>query len=114
MKGSYDSMDSQQVVVLQLWFGQTTDCEKIACYEMLHRALNLDGQGIQHACTRETVSAYKMLIQNEKGRDHSEDQGIYGMDIRETGHEGVDWMHMAWFRDQWHTLVNTVMNFWAP
>jgi len=27
--------------------------------------------------------------------------------------EGVDWMHMVQNRDQWLTLVNTVMNLWV-
>jgi hypothetical protein len=29
------------------------------------------------------------------------------MDLRETGREGVDWMHLAQDRDQWRALVNT-------
>jgi hypothetical protein len=32
------------------------------------------------------------------------------MDLRETGWEGVDWMHMGQDRDQWRAVVNTVMN----
>jgi hypothetical protein len=32
------------------------------------------------------------------------------MDLTETGREGVDWMHPAQERDQWRTVVNTVMN----
>jgi hypothetical protein len=28
--------------------------------------------------------------------------------------EVVDWMHLAQDRDQWWTLVNTVMNHWFP
>jgi len=31
------------------------------------------------------------------------------IDLREIGWEGVDWMHMAQDRDQWRTIVNTVM-----
>jgi len=30
------------------------------------------------------------------------------MDVRETGWEGVDWMHLVEGRDQWWALVNTV------
>jgi hypothetical protein len=32
------------------------------------------------------------------------------MDPRETGWEGVDWMHLAQERNQWRDLLNTVMN----
>jgi hypothetical protein len=33
------------------------------------------------------------------------------MDHRETGLGGMDWIHMAEDRDQWMTLVNTIMNY---
>jgi len=36
------------------------------------------------------------------------------MDLREIGWEDVDWMHLAWDRDQWQTLVNMVMNLQVP
>jgi len=32
------------------------------------------------------------------------------VDVKETGSEGVDWIHLAHDRDQWRDLVNTVMN----
>jgi hypothetical protein len=28
------------------------------------------------------------------------------MDVRETGWEGVDWIHLSQYRDQWQALVN--------
>jgi hypothetical protein len=31
-------------------------------------------------------------------------------DVRKTGWEDVDWIHLAQDRDQWQVLVNTVMN----
>jgi hypothetical protein len=31
------------------------------------------------------------------------------MDLRETGCEVVDWIHLAEYRDQWQALMNTVM-----
>jgi hypothetical protein len=34
------------------------------------------------------------------------------MDVREIGLEDVDWIHVAWDRGRWWTLVTTVMNFW--
>jgi hypothetical protein len=36
------------------------------------------------------------------------------IDIREMGWEGVDWMHLAYDRDQWRAVVNTVMNLPVP
>jgi hypothetical protein len=32
------------------------------------------------------------------------------MDLREMGLNVVDWIHLAQYRDQWRTFVNTVMN----
>jgi hypothetical protein len=36
------------------------------------------------------------------------------MDLRETGWDGVKHMHVTQDRDQWRTLVNTVMNIRFP
>jgi hypothetical protein len=35
------------------------------------------------------------------------------VDLRETGWEGVDWIHLPQVRDRWWTLVNTVMRLLA-
>jgi hypothetical protein len=32
-----------------------------------------------------------------------------GIDLRETGWESVEWIHLAQDRDRWRSLVNTVM-----
>jgi hypothetical protein len=32
------------------------------------------------------------------------------IDLREMGWDGMDWIDLAQDRDQWRTLVNTVMN----
>jgi hypothetical protein len=34
--------------------------------------------------------------------------------FEERGWEGMDWIYLAWDRDQSLVLVNTVMNFWVP
>jgi len=34
--------------------------------------------------------------------------------LRETGWDGVEWIHMAQDMDQWWALVNMVMNLWVP
>jgi hypothetical protein len=36
------------------------------------------------------------------------------MDLRETGWESVDWMHLAQDRDQWRVHVNTLTNIRVP
>jgi hypothetical protein len=36
------------------------------------------------------------------------------MDLRETGYEGVAWMHLAQDRDQQQVLVNTVISLPGP
>jgi hypothetical protein len=36
------------------------------------------------------------------------------MDLRETGCEVVDWIHLAQDRDQWRAVVNTVMKLRVP
>jgi hypothetical protein len=46
---------------------------------------------------------------NLKGRDHLEELGV-----DEKKCEVIDWMHLAYERDQWRALVNVVMNFWIP
>jgi len=34
--------------------------------------------------------------------------------LKEIGREGVDWIHLAQDRDQWRTLVITVMSHLGP
>jgi len=54
---------------------------------------------------------------NLKGRDSPEDLDIDGKMLEYMsgiGWEGVGWMHLAEDRDQWRTVVNTVMNLWVP
>jgi hypothetical protein len=36
------------------------------------------------------------------------------LDLGETQWDGVDWVHVAQNRDQWRSLVNTVMNLRVP
>jgi hypothetical protein len=57
-------------------------------------------------------------LENLKGRDHLEGLSRWedntGMDIREIGWEGVDWMHMAQEGDQWQAIMEMVVNLWVP
>jgi hypothetical protein len=41
-------------------------------------------------------------------------QDIGGMDLREIGWDGMDWIELAQDKDQWGALVNTVMNLRVP
>jgi hypothetical protein len=62
-----------------------------------------DGMG--GACRTST----KFRLGNLKGRDHSEDLGIYGrkkVDLKGIVWEGVDWIHLAQERP--------VLKFWIP
>jgi hypothetical protein len=49
-----------------------------------------------------------------KGRDHSEDIGIYRRIILECILEKWGWIRIGQDRDQRHALVNTVMNLHMP
>jgi hypothetical protein len=35
------------------------------------------------------------------------------IDLREIRWDGMDWIYLTQDRDQWRSLVNTVMNFWV-
>jgi hypothetical protein len=48
------------------------------------------------------------------GRPTSRWEDNVRMDLWEMGWEGVDWIHLVLQRDQWRTLVNTVMNLQVP
>jgi hypothetical protein len=36
------------------------------------------------------------------------------MNLRETGRQGVEWIHLAQDRDQWKAVLNTIMNLRIP
>jgi hypothetical protein len=58
-------------------------------------------------------------VGNRKERDHLEDLNVGGRiliktDIREIGWGSMDWIDLAQDRDQYRTLVNTVVNLRVP
>jgi hypothetical protein len=63
----------------------------------------------------ERRNAYNVLVRKFEGKKPlSKPKNIceddIRIDLRETGWEAVDWMHLAQDRDQWQALVNTVTN----
>jgi hypothetical protein len=64
---------------------------------------------------------HKVLVEKSKGKSplgrprHIWEAEI-GMDLREIGLEGVDWIRVAQVRDRWQAVVSAVMNlrFLAP
>jgi hypothetical protein len=65
------------------------------------------------------INAYEMLVGKHEGKIPL---GIPGrrwednikMDLRETGLEGVDLIHLIQSRGQWWALADTVMNLRLP
>jgi hypothetical protein len=44
------------------------------------------------------------------GRPRRRREDNIRMDLKETGWEGVDWIHLAQDKDQWLVLMDTVLN----
>jgi hypothetical protein len=36
------------------------------------------------------------------------------IELREISWDGMDWLDLARYREQWRALVNMVMNLWVP
>jgi hypothetical protein len=60
----------------------------------------------------------KFWSENLEGRNHAEDLGVDGdnirIDLREVEWESVDWMHLAQDRDKLWAFLNMVINFRVP
>jgi hypothetical protein len=70
------------------------------------------------ACIREMKNVYRFLVGKPEGnrpfwglRNRWED---ISMNLKETGYEGVDWIHLAQDMVQWWALVNIIMNNQVP
>jgi hypothetical protein len=66
----------------------------------------------------EKRNIYRILVGKPEGkgplgRPRRRWVGTIKMDLREIGWDGMDWIDVAQDRDQWRTLVNTVMNLWV-
>jgi hypothetical protein len=67
----------------------------------------------------EKRNAYRILVGKPEGKrplGRSRHRCVENikMDLRESGWDGMDWIDLAHNRDQWRTLVNTVMNLRVP
>jgi hypothetical protein len=55
---------------------------------------------------------------NLRERDHLEDPGLDGsnikVDLHDVGFGGMDWIDLAQDRDRWRVLMNAVMNIRVP
>jgi hypothetical protein len=64
-------------------------------------------------------NAYRILVgkpegKRPQGRSRRRWEDNIRIDLREIGWGGMDWIDLAWDRDQWRALVNTVMNLRVP
>jgi hypothetical protein len=67
----------------------------------------------------ETRNVYKILVGKPEGkrplgRPRSRWQDDVSVDLREMEWEGVDWIKVAQYGDQWWDLVNMVMYLQIP
>jgi hypothetical protein len=63
----------------------------------------------------ETRNAYRILVRKPEGkrplrRPRRRWVNNIKIDLREIGWDGMDWIDLVQDRDQWRSLVNTVMN----
>jgi hypothetical protein len=67
----------------------------------------------------EKRDAYRILVgkpdrKRPIGRPRRRWEDAIEIDLRETGWGGMDWSDLAEDKDQWRSLVNTVMNLRVP
>jgi hypothetical protein len=67
----------------------------------------------------ENRNAHRILVGKPEGkrplgRPRCRWEDNIKMDLREIGWGGVNWIHLTQYRDQWRSLVNTVMNLRVP
>jgi hypothetical protein len=63
--------------------------------------------------------AYRVLVGKPEGKrplgiPRRRWEDYIKMDLRKIGWSGVNWIHLAQYRDQWTALASTVMNLRVP
>jgi hypothetical protein len=71
--------------------------------------------GRAYSTNRENRNAYRILVGRPErkrplGRPRHRWADNIKIDLREIGWDGMDWIDLAWDRNQWRTVVNTVIN----
>lgn len=64
--------------------------------------------------THEMHTGFSWETQKRPLGKHTRGRDNIKMDLKETGWDGMDWIHLAQDRDQWWTLVNTAMTLRFP
>jgi hypothetical protein len=64
-------------------------------------------------------TAYKILVRKPEGkrplgRSRRKWEDKIKMDLRKIELENLDWIQLAWDRDRWRAVLNTVMNLRIP
>jgi hypothetical protein len=75
--------------------------------------------GMACSTRRGIRNAYRILVgklegRRPLGRSRRRCENNIKMDLREIGWGGMDWIDLAWDREKWSALVNTVMNLRVP
>jgi hypothetical protein len=65
------------------------------------------------------INSYKIFVGKPEGKKPRERtrrswEDNIRMDLKETGWEGVEWIHLTQVRDQWRVFVNTVISLLVP
>jgi hypothetical protein len=64
-------------------------------------------------------NSYSIVVGKSEGkkplvRPRSRWEDSIRMTLKEVGWEGVNWMYLVQYRDQWRALVTTIMNLRFP
>jgi hypothetical protein len=71
--------------------------------------------GTEYNTHRNKTNEYRVLFRNPEGkrplgRPRRKWEDNVGTDLEDMGWDSMDWIDLAEDRDQWHAIVNTVMN----
>ena len=84
---------------------------------MWHSNINWYGQCMWHIQWREMLAGFwwgNLKKKRPRGTSKRKWGDNIKFDLKETGWEGIHWIHLAQDKDMWWTLVNMVMNLQVP